>query len=79
MSIWYEIPTIFNGELPTSYPLQSRSPKPQVTFTTGLVTVIFVTVTVGVFSTICQYFPTPISFSVQGYVFTLAMSTMIPG
>ena len=40
-----EIPTIFTNELPANINLQSLSPKPQVTFTTGVVTVIFVTIT----------------------------------
>jgi hypothetical protein len=74
-----EIPTIFTTEPPSSHTLQSVSPKPQITFTTGVITIIFVTVSTGIFSTIFQYFSVPSSSSVQGYVFSLAMTTLVPG
>ena len=73
-----EIPTIFPTEPPTPYTIQSVQ-KPQVIFTTGVITVIFVTVTIGVFSIILQNCPTPISSFEQGYVFSLALTTFILG
>ena len=74
-----EIPTIFTSEPPTSYSIQPVSPMPQVTFTTGVITIIFVTVSAGIFSMVFQYFSIPISSAVQGYVLSLAMTTLVPG